>query len=388
MNLNAPTGFYKYEWSTGLVSSSIQIISSGIYILEVTDSNSCTAIDSIKIEEMPSPVVSFSANNVCEGDEVNFINSSSSGNYSWRLGDGNNLSDNNPVYTYAQVGTYDVVLVVEKNGCVDSLQSSVIVYAKPKIDFETNIISGCMPLDVEFSNATTNGKKFKWDFGDGNFSINPTPNHTYKDSGLYSISLTAISKEGCTSDLKRDSSIRIYPMPVADFEMDKNELTLTSSEVNFINNSTGASSFCWHFSDGTVLINNSPSHTFNDTGLFMVKQTASNQYGCVDSLEKPVNILRDYVFFMPTAFTPNNDGLNDVLMPKGIGLKLYNYSFSIYNRWGELIYATNTPKDGWNGKIKDKNILADDGAYAWKIFITDEQFNLTKSYSGIISLMK
>ncbi len=386
--INAPIGFSSYEWSTGSSSNTIQITTAGLYSLQVIDSNMCTTSDSILIEEMPSPVVSFVANNVCEGDEVSFKNFSSSGNYSWNMGDGNNLSDLNPVYTYAQAGNYNVVLVVEKNSCIDSVQSILTVYSKPKVSFETNIVSGCMPLDIEFSDTSSMGKKYKWDFGDGKYSIKQMPTHTYKDSGLYSVSLTVISQEGCYTQLKKDNLIEVYPLPKAGFDMDKTELTLTEPEVNFKNNSTGASTFYWYFSDGTVLINNSPFHSFSDTGLFMIKQVVSNQYGCADSIEKSIKVMRDYDFFMPTAFTPNNDGLNDVLKPKGIGLKWYDYSYSIYNRWGEKLFFTNNPKQGWNGTLNDGSTKAEDAAYTWKITVTDPKNNLVKNYSGFCSLVK
>lgn len=387
--INAPPGYIIYKWSNGATGDSIQITSTATYSLTAVDSNGCTAIDSISAEEMPLPVVSFMANNVCEGDEVMFSNLSTSGTYSWSFGDNNFSSAPNPVYTYSQAGSYAITLVVENNnGCVDSLQSTLLVYAKPVVEFQTNLIAGCVPLEIEFSDMSVNAEVYKWEFGDGKSSTDVNPVNIFNDAGLYSVSLTVTSLEGCISEINKDNFIEVYPAPKAGFEMDKNELSLTTPAVNLINTSLGGSLYYWYFSDGSIETNSNPFHTFGDTGLYIIKQLVENNYGCKDSIEDSIIVFEDYQFYVPTAFTPNKDGINEVFIPKGIGLDLYDYVFMIYNRWGDLMFYTNDITQGWDGTIMNKNTIAVDGVYAWKIKITDKDGFRFKTYKGYVNLIK
>jgi gliding motility-associated-like protein len=384
--ITAPASYDKYEWTNGSTNDSIQVSTSGTYSLTVTDSNECQSKDSVFAEEIPTPLVSFIVNNVCEGNPIAFQNNSSSGSYLWKLGDGNTLNDSNPTYTYTQAGNYNVVLLVESNGCVDSLQTNLMVYAKPLPGFKADVVSGCMPLEVQFTDTTLNSKQYKWEFGDGKISIKSDPLHTYKDSGNYSVNLTVVSTEGCSAKITVADMIDVYPLPKANFELDKSELNITQPDLSCKNTSSGAITFYWYFSDGTVVIDNNPLHTFNDTGLYMIKQVVESQYGCLDSMEKSIKVIRDYNLFIPNTFTPNNDGLNDVFLPQGVGLRLYEYSLKVYTRWGDVLFVSNNPKEGWDGTINNKPVQ--DGNYLWQINISDKKNELVKNFSGLVSLIK
>ena len=91
--------------------------------------------------------------------------------------------------------------------------------------------------------------------------------------------------------------------------------------------------------------------------------------------------------YIPNAFTPDENGVNDVFQPKGFGINEDKYKMEIYDRWGEIIFSSNNFKKGWDGKIKGSTLVAKDDVYIYKIFITDLQGN-KKNYVGHVTLIK
>ena len=133
----------------------------------------------------------------------------------------------------------------------------------------------------------------------------------------------------------------------------------------------------WIFDKSAVskIISNNANITFIDTGQTVIKLTATNIYGCTDSLSKTINI-KDENIYMPNAFTPNGDGVNDYFKAIGHGIK--SFKMSIYNRWGEEIFVSNSMLEGWNGTFKNELLPSDVFVYAVQ----------ADGYSGQVYLLK
>jgi gliding motility-associated-like protein len=158
-----------------------------------------------------------------------------------------------------------------------------------------------------------------------------------------------------------------------------------NTPVNFINNSVGATRFIWNFGDGDTLATASVSpisHTYNSTGTFNTCLAAINQFGCIDTTCQPVTAIIVPALDVPTAFTPNNDGTNDRIYVRGFGIA--KMVWSIYNRWGTLVYQSGSQKQGWDGKYK--GIMQPKEVYT---YVLDVEFSDKTTYQkkGDITLL-
>ena len=122
-------------------------------------------------------------------------------------------------------------------------------------------------------------------------------------------------------------------------------------------------------------------HEYQDTGLYSVELIVYNEYGCTDTSKFELKINPVYEIFIPTSFTPNEDGINDVFQPSVIASN--EYTLIIYNRWGEIVFKG--INEGWDGK--SKNRFVEDGVYTYVIIVNDFKDKLFK-YTGNLLLIK
>jgi gliding motility-associated-like protein len=174
------------------------------------------------------------------------------------------------------------------------------------------------------------------------------------------------------------------------------EISLIESVGNFYSTSpTGSiSSYFWDFGD---MLNNpgtnnattqNASHDFSGVGNFPVTIVMTNIYGCTDTLIRAVEVIEDFTMYIPNAFTPNGDGINDLFQPKGMGWMPDKYEFLIYDRWGNLIFKTNDYAKGWDGTVKGSGGICPSDVYVYKIRATSSAHSERKEFAGHVTLMK
>ncbi|MGB3549036.1 MAG: gliding motility-associated C-terminal domain-containing protein, partial [Saprospiraceae bacterium] len=117
-----------------------------------------------------------------------------------------------------------------------------------------------------------------------------------------------------------------------------------------------------------------------------ITQYVTHPSGCIDSLTQTIDVEPQITFFMPNAFTPNGDGLNDELIPKAFLFGYQSYAFRIWNRWGAAIFTTEDPNEGWTGR-SENNQDAPGGVYLWEAQITGPRGKVTK-YRGEAVLLR
>jgi gliding motility-associated-like protein len=140
----------------------------------------------------------------------------------------------------------------------------------------------------------------------------------------------------------------------------------------------------WEFEDGFVSNEQDSRHSFPEIGDFNVTLAIENLYGCVDTITKRV-IIEEFLLYIPNSFTPQDDGINDVFLPKGIGVK--NYELKIYNRWGKHFFTSDDLNIGWDGTTDRKDKIAQNGIYVYLINVTDV-FGEKHTYNGQVTLIK
>jgi gliding motility-associated-like protein len=332
------------------------------------------------------------------GNSFNFVGAGlfqGTGTFAWNFGSNatpssaSTVSVNNVVYNAP--GTYTVSFTVAENGCIATAIKTITVYQDPLAGIGPFIGNGCDPFTITFSNTSTASSTmyYTWVFSDGTTSNELNPTHTFSPPGIYSASLTLITTEKCidTSLVSAVNSITVNPSPLAGFIATPTLTTIFDPDISFFNTTTSPSIVSWYydFADGgsSTLLN--PMHSYSTWGDFYVSQTVTNNFGCPNTVNLLVRILPEFRFWIPNAFTPGNgDGMNDVFKPKVIGVT--DYSFLIFNRWGEQIYKTNDTEAGWNGTFKGKPSPID--VYVWKCEFKNVVSKEYESHVGHVTIVR
>jgi gliding motility-associated-like protein len=163
-------------------------------------------------------------------------------------------------------------------------------------------------------------------------------------------------------NMYRDSAVIFVPPPI-DASFNLNEDPAVPLGISISNFSQNASEFYWDFGDGDTSSLPQPSHLYSRPRVFTVKLWAWNEYGCVDSTSRQIDIKQDFSLFLPSAFTPNGDGINDHFAIHGGGFE--SYEIQIYNRWGQLIFRTNKLEKHWDGTFNGEAVPS--GVYYYLI---------------------
>lgn len=390
-------GNVTYLWSPGnQTTSSINVTNPGTYIVTVSDGTPCPDSDTILVTFDQFPTASFSTNNVCAGQSTSFsdlsvANTGVINSWNWNFGDNVGTSNlQSPNYTYTQDGTYSVTLIVGTSaGCSDTITQTITIHPIPQADFTADRLDGCMPLTVNFSDMSTistgNIISWLWNFGDNQSSTLQNPQHTFANSGIYSVSLTVSSNNGCINSITKSNYIQVYPYPIANFDYSPKdaELTILNPTVSFYDLSVGATQWQWSFGDGDSSIVQNPIHSYEIEGEYEIILLVENHWGCIDSTKKVLKVLPEFTFYIPNAFTPNNDKHNQYFNGKGIGIS--EYELTIFDRWGERIFTSNSLMHGWDGTYK--GVDAQQDVYVYTVKIKDV-LNRNHSYTGHFSLIR
>ncbi|MDT8357568.1 MAG: PKD domain-containing protein, partial [Methanomicrobiaceae archaeon] len=299
---DASTGAIAWSWDFGDGISSTEQDPSHTYqlpgtytvTLTVTSAEglSDTATGTVSIRAPLYPVALFSATPT-EGKaplDVTFTDTSlDATSWVWNFGDGTTSSTENPSHTYAEPGTYTVTLTARSvDGYTDTASAGITVLApvEPDASFTATPTTGTAPLNVVFSDTSTNAVSRVWDFGDTGTSSTSTevsPAHTYTIAGTYTATLTVTSADGLVDTFSQTitASAPATP-PTADFSWSPNAPKV-GQKVRFSDLSTDAEgkivSWQWDFGDGSYSIEENPQHIFTDTKYYLVKLKVLDDQG-------------------------------------------------------------------------------------------------------------
>ena len=402
---NQGYGINTYYWNGAASPDTIRnTLTAGVYTLVAQDIMGCKdTLLSVHVDEPAAFAMSLTANDysICNGDPLVLTANYSGGTKPYTLISSTGtfttgVTTNSSIASYhPSAPTTYWLNMTDKYNCPPKADTAKInVNALPNVDFSADKTSGCVRLDVKFTNLTAASPpvaSWLWNLGNGTTSTLQSPALTYTYAGSFNISLQATSDSGCVNSITKTGYITAYPVPHAGFYYDPPfDSNILEPEVNFYNNSTNAgASVNWDFGDGHTLgyVDN-PSHFYQDTGIFQVNLVVSNIYGCYDSLKLPLKITDISTLYIPNAFTPGQmDGVNDVFMVSGIDF--YDFHMMIFNRWGQKIYDTTDPTKGWDGKYGGQP--CEKGVYVYKIEATPVHGptrSLPKSYVGHVTLVR
>lgn len=383
------SGFNKITWdfgdgtiiSNGPIDTTHIYQDNGIYDIKLKIENGCNLDSStISIEVSESPEASFlSPDALCLGEAFNFINTSNTTELAlWDFGNGEQFAGPHPPpKEYDTSGIYQVILeaIDPINECVGRFSKEIEVIAPPIPGFMalTNVCAG---KPIEFTNTSLGASEYLWDFGEPN--PNPTsenPSHTFSREGTFIVKLKAFNTQGCVDSVSRTITVR--PQTEPSFRVLALDECPTPSNFDFENTTLipplSEGSFIWDFGNGNTFSGSGdiPTQTYvnlTDSSLFfIVTLTAINAVGCDNQTQTILEVCPtpcDARVTPPNAFTPNEDGMNDTFRPVTVATR--DYQLLIFNRWGEQLFSTNNPDEGWNG-IRDNGQPYNEGVYVYRI---------------------
>ncbi|MEZ5016005.1 MAG: PKD domain-containing protein [Flavipsychrobacter sp.] len=320
----------------------------------------------------------------CKSREVLFLNKSIGGfSYLWDFGvPGATSTEFQPIFVYPDTGTYTVKLTVNANStCPDSISRFVKVYPSFKADFSFDGLL-CPKADIDFMDLSDATFKpitdWNWSFGDGNFSTLPNPKHAYQVGGTYPVQLISKTIRGCMDTITQNVTIDEF-VPFAG----NDTIIVKGESINFV--ASGGDQYLWTPGDNLNFVNiRNPRGAYPDTGRYNYTVFIKSNEGCEDTDDINVWVVNQASLFVPSGFTPNGDGLNDLLRPINVGYSKLNY-FRVFNRWGELVYSTDKINAGWDGYYKGEK--AEIGTYFWLLSIQD-RFGKDQTVKGDATLIR
>lgn len=283
--------------------------------------------------------------------------------------------------------------IISCNNLVGST-ALITINPNPVVNFKVNDSAGCEPLCVTFTDLSSiasgiSNAQWLWGFGDGGTS--PESFHCYTNSSVFqplslNVTLTVTSDSGCTGTLSKNNFVTVYPNPEAGFTVQPAVATIINPVVLVLDASTGANFWEWDYGDFQIdSLFNPPAHTYPDTGTYTITLITSTNYGCVDTAYQSIIIEPDFAFYVPNAFSPNDDGINDTFSGKGVFIT--QYDMTIFDRWGNLIYKTDSINKPWDGKANNGSKMAQADVYIYLIKVTDIRLENHK-YTGIVTLVR
>jgi gliding motility-associated-like protein len=334
----------------------------------------------------------------CVAGPVKFTDLSSTGSgqltaWNWEFKDGAIAKVQNPTHTYKIPGDFNVRLsVTDKNGCKANTTKIIRYYPVPNLILvNPDTGRGCQPLTIKFNNLSSpidETYTFNWDLGDGSKSNKLSPTHTYHDIGIYSVKLNLVSPIGCKTSASFNNLIEVRGSPIANYTYTPDVLSNFQSTATFSDKSIDAVKWSWLFGkgEGSSAARN-PVYSFRDTGVHQVRLVVTHQSGCTDTMIRVLDIQPLVTYFLPNAFTPNFDSTNDEFKGAGNLFGMTDFKMGVWNRWGEKIFETTDPKEGWNGRVNNTGAMSIDGVYVYYVTFMGPRSRLF-TYKGSVTLLK
>lgn len=293
-------------------------------------------------------------------DQFNNVSTGTPNYYFWNFGDGATSLSLSPSHTYTNIGTYTVMLAIEDNiyGCKDTLRKTMEILALPSITVVPQPTCALSPSQF----TTTGLPSYSYTWSPSTNLNNPNvanPIATLTTSTIFTIQVTDV--DGCTSVLTQSVYIQEPPWPISW------DTTIVIGEQVTIPGYAG-SGFTYTWNPTSYLsCTNCPMPVFSGTVNMTYTALVMDTMGCfMRNNTFTIEVLPKSSVDVPTAFTPNGDGINDVIYVDGWGIKKLNF-FRIYNRWGQLLFESTDINVGWDGTYQ--GVPQNMETYVWQVSV-------------------
>ena len=383
-----PLTGYSYSWfpANGLSSDTVSnptlslsslhdYVETVNFTLSVND-GFCIATDTVSIGVAPMPQAAFNlpAPQCFNGNSFDFAPVgiyNQSALFSWNFGPhGYSHSPTDSAQndiTFDVTGYQTVSLVISQFGCTSEMFiDSVLVNEHPSADYTAFNVKGCVPLTSAFDGLSNSGNTsiYSWNFGDGNTGAGQDVSHEYIESGYMTVTLTVTDSNGCTAAASKQSMVQVLEQPIAGFRTSPEIVLIGADDLQLTSLSQNAL-HCYYVIEGDTILGCTNTYSFTQEGVYPITQVVINATGCTDEVTHTVRVEYGTEYYIPTAFTPNADGTNDIFTVEGEQIR--NFNLIIFDRWGNEIFTSNDPAIGWNGYNTDGSFAYPEGVYVFRL---------------------
>ena len=370
-------------------STSCNIADSSYLNLRVRNDEAIIGFTATKLP--PCASLSYQFTNISTPPVTGTVKPFKANSFLWIFGDGTTqvTGTQTLVHTFLAAGTYDVKLVLlDTNYCNKSDTFILQIRISPNVAARfTTPALGCLPYTAQFTNTSLAGQDFIWNFGDGSpINTQTSPSHLYASLGSYVVTLIAIDTNTCNKVDTTRFTITVSPKPKS-ADIYSPQPTEPNTAVSFSNNSLGGNLYKWIFGDGDSVVTSLKSdmvkHVYPATGTYNACLVTYNAAGCSDTACQGIAVTINPILDIPNAFSPNGDGNNDIIYIHGFGIE--QMTWRIYDRWGNLVFATTSQAEGWNGLLNGKPLAQDVYHYTLQVEFSTKEKLLKK---GDITLLR
>lgn len=359
------TGTGVFTWSpavsiTGANTSSplVSPVSDIKYYVDL-DQDGCLNRDSVTVRTVDHVTLSAPADTtICQGDPIQLRPISDGLLYTWTPAA--NLDDpavKSPIATTVNTTSYTVTATISNCSATDQVTVRTVPYPIASAGLDTTICFGT-PAQLH---ATTNGTSYNWDMMDAGLDplVRPVETTPYIFSSY--------DNRGCPKPTR--DTVLVTVLPQIDAFAGRDTAVVIGQPLQL--NASGGLQYTWSPPLGLSALNipNPVAHYASPSRGIRYKVLVQNIAGCADSAFLNVKVYSTLpTVFVPTAFTPNGDGTNDVLRPIAAGMQELQL-FMVYNRWGQLVFTSRQNGVGWDGRIN--GVVQSSGVYVWQVKAVD-----------------
>ncbi|MDG1776981.1 MAG: gliding motility-associated C-terminal domain-containing protein, partial [Crocinitomicaceae bacterium] len=293
-------------------------------------------------------------------------------------------------FTPALTMSYEVT--ANDNGCISTDQMLITLEDIPTVSFSADELSGCAPLEVNFTNTSVASSTFTncvWSIeGSGSISGCGSINYIFSTSGNYDISLVVTTGNGCSNSISYVDYIYVEDVPLASFTPSATLVTGISEVVYFENTSIGATNYDWSFGDGSSSTEFSTTHMYpEEDSTYTIQLIASSPLGCADTAYAVITVEEPLIYYIPNTFTPDGNQYNQTFTPIFTsGYDPYDFTMLIFNRWGEVVWESHDATVGWDGTYGGQ--VLNDGVYSWKVTFNLSAKDEYRVITGSVNLIR
>jgi gliding motility-associated-like protein len=302
----------------------------------------------------------------CSDNEISLFPESPVQNILWSTGETTDtimVSTTGPIWVSGTIG-----------GCIMT-DTTVVIFDDVQLpELSDTAVCGELILEVLYPNYDV-----IWSTGETSEQIQIT------QSGTYSVSLV-----GQCGTLSTEFTVSVATETFADFLTRSKPIEFLDPNVQFVNESNGATTYEWHFGDGQVSFEENPEHVYDESGVYLVMLVAYGTDGleCVDTTYGYVSVDPMFTFYVPNAFTPDGDGINDTWGGVGLNFEYESFELEIFDRWGGLIWQTDNLFKGWDGTHMKSGNRVKQGMYVYQFRLRQFDTFEPKVFKGTVTLYR
>jgi gliding motility-associated-like protein len=279
--------------------------------------------------------------------------------------------------------------VVDDCGYTITQCFNVSVAPDVTVTFSSPDPSKCWPETLTLINTTDPSLylNMSWEISNGQYVTNQNQlDLNFAAPGTFDVTLSVVTNIGCTYSTTIPNYLTSFDPPVAGYTADPQPTDANNTVINFTDQSLGnIVTYDWIFNIGAPLGTSSaqnPTFAFpqGTGGEYPIRLTVTDANGCTDFIEGEIIIRNIFQYYLPNTFTPNNDGLNDVVMMVGSDIDENRFKLEVFNRWGDIVFSTTNPETAWTGNTYNGAYYCPEGVYNWNAVVisktTGERFEI------------